>query len=127
MRTSDGAMRDPLIDIGGRLILGCDKAFVDRVLKDNGDQPLPPSKVYGRRGSPRTDIVLAYLAERGLQPAFHDLDAAPLDDDGLLELMYLPRLGSTRAPIIVHQPAADPDQVHIILGGDLEHIIEVFG
>ncbi|MFN8475357.1 MAG: hypothetical protein U0822_24450 [Anaerolineae bacterium] len=127
MRRPDGAMRDPLIDIGGRLILGSDKAYTDRVLKDLGEQTQPASKVYGRHGSPRTETALSYLADRGLQPAFHDLDADPLDDDSLLELMYLPRLGSTRAPIIVHQPADDPDQVHIILGGDVEHIIEVFG
>jgi arsenate reductase-like glutaredoxin family protein len=127
MRKSDGSMRDPLVEIGGRLILGCDKDFIDRVLRDHSDAPLPASKVYGRAGSPRTNIALDYMRERGLAPQFHDLDAQPLDDEQLLDLMYLPRLGSTRAPIIVHRSERNPERVHIILGGDVEHIIEVFG
>lgn len=120
-------MRDPIVDIGGRIILGCDKPFIDRVLNDNGDKPLPGARVYGRVDSRRTQIALDYMRQQGLTPEFHDLDAQPLAADGILDLMYLPKLDGTRAPIIIHRPPTLPDVTHIILGGDRDHIIEVFG
>jgi hypothetical protein len=127
MRLPDGGMRDPVIDIGGRVILGCDKPFIDRALSERGDQPLPDALVYGRPRSGPTQMALAYLREKGMEPTLHDLEQNPLSEDEILDLLYLPRLDGMRAPVIIHYPADSPASVHFILGADFDRMIEVFG
>ena len=127
MRLPDGGMRDPVIDLEGRVILGCDQPFVDRVLQDRGDQPLPRTLVYGRPTSGPTQTALGYLRQKGIEPELHDLTQRPLSEDAILDLLYLPKLDGMRAPVIVHYPADSPDSVHFILGADFKRMIEVFG